>query len=217
MRDLLLHNWHLKLISLALAAALWAVVARAPTSEIGMSVSLEYQNIPPEAEVFGDTADRVEVRLRGPSSVMRTVSPQDVSLSIDMSGMRMGQERVLPLSPELVHAPVGTEVIRVNPARVRLTLEKTARKVVPVVPTLSGLPHIGFEVEKTIVTPETIEIEGPSSHVLPVDSILTSAVNLEGRASAFKESVELDIQDPVLRVPKAGSVTVDVRLRRQSK
>lgn len=217
MKDLLLHNWHLKLVSLALAAALWAVVARAPTSEIGLSVPLEYQNIPPQAEVFGDTADRVDVRLRGPSSMIRTVSPQDVSLSIDITGMRMGQERVLPLSPEMVHAPIGVEVIRVNPAHVRLTLEKTATKVVPIVPKLSGLPHIGMEVEKTIVAPETIEIKGPSSHVLPVDSIHTSAVNLEGRASDFKESVELDIQDPVLRLPKAASVTVEIRLRRQSK
>ena len=52
MKDLLLHNWHLKLISLALATALWAEVARTPTSEIGVSVLLEYQNIPPQTEVL---------------------------------------------------------------------------------------------------------------------------------------------------------------------
>ena len=54
MKDLLLHNWHLKMISLVLATALWAQVARTPTSEIGLSVSVEYQNIPPQTEVFGE-------------------------------------------------------------------------------------------------------------------------------------------------------------------
>jgi YbbR domain-containing protein len=107
MKDLLLHKWHLKLISLALATALWAQVARTPTSETGVSVLLEYQNIPPKTEVYGDTINRAEVRLRGPSSLLRSVSAQDVSLSIDMRSMAMGQEKILPLTPDLVHAPFG--------------------------------------------------------------------------------------------------------------
>src|SRR5436190_6007234 len=107
MKELLLRNWHLKLISLVLAAALWAEVARTATSETGVSVLLEYQNIPPKTEVYGDSIDQAEVRLRGPSSLLRSVSAQDVSLSIDMHSMAMGQEKILPLTPELVHAPFG--------------------------------------------------------------------------------------------------------------
>src|SRR6186713_273352 len=164
MKDLLLHNWHLKLISLVLATALWAQVARTPTSEIGLSVSVEYQNIPNQTEVFGEATDRVEVRLRGASPLLRTLSPQDVSLSIDMTGMAMGQERILPLTPELVRAPFGVEVVRVIPARARLTVEPTARRLVRIVPTLNGVPA-GVEIEKTLLTPDAIEIEGPESHV----------------------------------------------------
>jgi hypothetical protein len=104
-----------------LAAALWAAVARTPTSEIGVSISLEYQNIPREIDVVANP-DRVDVRLRGASSLLRTLSPQDVSLPIDMSGMSAEEETILPLAPALVRAPLGVEVVRVSPATITLTV-----------------------------------------------------------------------------------------------
>jgi len=212
MKDLLLHNWHLKLISLALAAVLWAQVARTPTSETGVSVPLEYQNIPPRTEVYGDTANRAEVRLRGPSSLLRSISGQDVSLSIDMHTMAMGQEKILPLTPDLVHAPFGVEVVRVNPARVHLTVEPTAQRTVRVVPITTGLPKAGFEAEKTTVTPETVDIEGPESHVRAVNAISTTPIRLKDRSATFTETVDLDIQDPVVRILKATSVKVGIKI-----
>jgi YbbR domain-containing protein len=214
MKDLLLHNWHLKLIALALATALWAQVARTPTSEIGVPVLLEYQNIPPKTEVYGDTANRAEVRLRGPSSLLRSVAAQDVSLSIDVRNMAMGQEKVIPLTPEMVHAPFGVEVVRVNPARVSLTVEATLRKTLKIVPVLNGVPKAGFEAEKTTITPGTVDIEGPESHLREVKAISTTPISLKERNATFTETADLDIQDPVIRIPKATSVKVEVRIKR---
>lgn len=217
MKDLLLRNWHLKLISLGLAAALWAQVARTPTSEIGVAVSVEYQNFPEKTEVFGDTSERVEVRLRGPSSLLRTLTSEDVSLTIDVKGMPMGEEKVLPLTPELVNAPFGVDVVRVIPARVRLTVEPTAVRQVRIAPNLTGSPAPGFELARVSTTPETVQIEGPSSHVLSMEPIETAPVDVRGRKATFSEAVELDIQDPLVRVPRPSAITVEVRIRPQSK
>lgn len=215
MRDLLLHNWHLKLVSIALAAVLWAEVARTPTSEISVSVALEYQNIPDLTEVFGDTGDRVdrvEVRLRGPSASLRTITAQDISLSIDMRNITAGQQKVIPLSPEMVSAPFGVEVVRVVPARVRLTVEPVASKLVRIVPVRIGLPAEGFEVEMILPMPETVRIEGPASRVLPLKDITTTPINVSGRDKTFSENVELDILDPMIRVPSPTPVNVEIRI-----
>jgi YbbR domain-containing protein len=205
MKDLLLRNWHLKLISLVLATVLWAQVTRTPTSETGVSVPLEYQNIPP----------KMEVRLRGPSSLLRAVSAQDVSLSIDMENMATGQEKVVPLTPDLVQKPFGVEVVRVNPARIRLTVETTREKSVRVLPILNGFTRNGFEVERTTITPETVTIEGPESHVQEVETVSTTPISLKDRTATFTETVDLDITDPVVRIPKSTSVKVEVRIRRK--
>ncbi len=215
MKNLLLHNWHLKLISLALAAVLWAAVANSPTSEIVVSVALEYQNIPPEIE-FGDTTDQAQVRLRGPSSVLRTITPQDISLAIDITGVPLGQERVLPLTTEMVRAPFGAEVVRVSPGQVRLTLERKARKSIRVAPALSGVPASGFEVGKVSAVPEMAEIEGPESHIREISEISTTTINVDGRNATFRESVELDILDPLMRTSRREPVNVEVEIRPQS-
>jgi YbbR domain-containing protein len=216
MKDLLLHNWHLKLVSLALATVLWAQVARTPTSEIGLLVLPQIQNIPEQAEAYGDTTDRVEVRLRGPSSVMRTLSLQDVSLSIDVTGMSIGQEKIIPLTPEMVDKPFGVEVVRVIPARVRLTVEPTVTRRVRLVPAVTDDPAPGFEVNKALLTPDTVEIEGPESHVVRVETI-PATVSVRGRRETFKEAVDPDISDPLIRIPKPDGITAEVRIRPQSK
>jgi YbbR domain-containing protein len=214
MKDLLLRNWHLKLLSLLLATILWARVARIPTSEIALSVPLEIRNIPPQTEVYGDTTEPVEIRLRGPYSLVRTVVPPDLSIAIDMNGVSMGQGKVLPLSPELVRAPFGVEVVQVIPARVRLNVEHRLNRTVRIYPRLTGASGAGFEVEKAIVTPESIEIEGPESHVLKVESIETTDIDVSGRQMTFRESSQLDIEDPLIRV-RPDPITVEVRIGRK--
>lgn len=216
MKDLLLRNWHLKLISLALATVLWAEVARTPTAEIVLPVFLELENIPAQTEVFGDIPDSVQVRLRGPSSLLRTLSQQNVSFSIDMKDATMGEEKVVALTPDLVHAPFGVEVVRVNPASVRLAVEPRNSRDARVVPALTGMPLTGFEIEGTVVTPETVRVEGPLSHIRDMETIKTTPVNLNGRKEAFREVVELDRGDPSVH-PKPGTVTIEVRIRPRSK
>jgi YbbR domain-containing protein len=216
MKDLLLRNWHLKLISLGLAAVLWAEVARTPTSEIVLPVFLELENIPTQTEVFGDIPDSVQIRLRGPSSLLRTLSQQNVSFSIDMKDATMGEEKVVALTPDLVHAPFGVEVVRVNPSSVRLTVEQTATHDVKVVAALSGAPAEGFEIERTLISPEVVQVEGPLSHIHDMKTIKTTPVNLDGRKDVFREVVELDSPDSNVR-PKPGTVTIEVRIRPRSK
>src|SRR5919201_3683992 len=143
LRHFVTYNWYLKLISLGLAAMLWTFVATETSSEIGMEVPLEYRNIPSQLEITGDTANMVQVRLRGSSNVIRDISAKNVSTTIDLSNMRPG-EKIVPLSPQNVQAPFGAEVVRVNPSSVRFDLERTLTKTIPVVPTIVGQPADGF-------------------------------------------------------------------------
>src|SRR5881397_2122650 len=122
LRHWLIYNWHLKLTSLILAVMLWMVVATETSSELGMEVPLEYRNIPPQLEITGDTTNTVQVRLRGSANVVKEISPKDVSTIVDLEGMKAG-EKIISLTPQNVQVPFGAEVVRVNPSRVRFSLE----------------------------------------------------------------------------------------------
>ena len=216
MKDLLLHNWHLKLVSLALATALWAAVARQPSSEIGFSVSLEYQNFPDRTAVLGDLTDRVEVRLRGSASLLRTLTAQDVYLPLDVEGFKVGQEKVVSLRPDMVHAPFGVDVVRVYPSQVTVMIAPIIIKRIKIEPKISGRLEPGFSVEKTVVTPDTLELEGPENRLSALGTISSTVIDVEGKRSTFRQTVDLDISDPVIRVVNPRPVSVEVVIRRSN-
>jgi YbbR domain-containing protein len=212
-RNWITNNWHLKIVSLILAVMLWMAVANQASSEIGLEVPLEYRNIPRQLEITGDMTNTVEVRLRGSSSLSKDINAKDVSTTIDLGKMTRG-EKIVPLSPQNVHAPFGAEVIRVNPSSVRFSLERTITKKIPVVPTYQ-LPD-GYEVGKVEVSPSVVEIEGPESRVNTLDSIATVAIRVDRRQSHVEQTADLDVPDPQIRLlhPSAVNVRLEIHRRR---
>ena len=95
-RPLLLENLALKLVSLALAALLWFVIAGEKTSEMGLSVPVELQNFPKDLELTGDAVNAVEVRLRACPSIIQSLGPGDVSAHVDLHGRAGGRAHRAP-------------------------------------------------------------------------------------------------------------------------
>jgi YbbR domain-containing protein len=213
LRHLLTHNWHFKIVSLVLAAMLWMAVANEASSEIGLEVPLEYRNIPAQLEITGDMTNTVQVRLRGSSNVIKDITAKDVSTIIDLSKMRRG-DKIVPLSPQNVQAPFGAEVIRVNPSSVRFNLERTITKTIPVSANLGQLPD-GYEAVRVLVSPATVDIEGPESRVNAISMITTLPLRLDRKQSPIEQTADLDVPDPQVRLQHPSPVSVRVELRRK--
>ncbi|MBI2150711.1 MAG: hypothetical protein HYU27_08935 [Acidobacteria bacterium] len=179
-----------------------------------MEVPLEYRNIPAQLEITGDAANSVQVRLRGSSNLIKEISPRDLSTTIDLGGMRAG-ENVVPLSSKNVKAPFGAEVIRVNPSSVRFNLERTISKEVPVAAAISGQPADGYEIGPVVVNPNTVRIEGPESRVEQLDSVPTVPIRIDRRQESFAQPADLEVSDPQIRV--LLSTPIEVRIEVQKK
>jgi YbbR domain-containing protein len=212
LKSLVTHNWFIKLLSLILAAMLWFAIASESSSEIGIEVPLEYRNIPPELEVAGQTTNMVQVRLRGSSNMIKEVSPQQVTTTIDLRGSTPG-DKTFPLTPQNVSAPFGLGVVLVNPSRVRVTLERTISRALPVTAVLDGTPASGFEVKEVRISPETVEVHGPESIVASMASMPTVPLRVEGEKSDLREVVDLDPGESMLRLTNASPVEVQVLIR----
>jgi YbbR domain-containing protein len=208
------HNWHLKIVSLILAAMLWMAVANQTSSEVGLEVPLEYRNIPAQLEIVGDTTNTVQVRLRGASNLIKDITAKDVSTTIDLGKMGRG-ERVVPLSPQNVQAPFGAEVIRVNPSSVRFSLERTVTKTISVEAAMTGQLPDAYEVGKVSLEPATVEIEGPESRVNPLSSIATVGIRLDRKQSDIEQTVDLNVPDPQIRLPHPTPVNVHIEIRKK--
>ena len=49
-----------------------------------------------------------------------------------------------------------------------------------------------------------------------IDAIETTPVSLKDRDATFTETLDLDIQDPFVRIPKTTSVRVEIKIQRKT-
>src|SRR5262249_35355777 len=156
----------------------------------------EYQNVPANTEVITDTTNTVEVRLRGPSTLIKQISEPDISMTIDVGKMEKDSEKIVPLTTDRVRAPFGVEVVAVNPARARVTLEATVSLQLKILPSITGMPASGFRVNKISVTPDSVKVEGPANRIRLMESVMTTAVDISGKQQDVRQTVDLNVLDP---------------------
>jgi hypothetical protein len=207
MARLRLRHAGLKLLSVAVATLLWLVVTGDPIVERTLRVGLELQRTPADLELVGAVPDSVSVRVRGAASRLSGLGPADLSVVVDLDGVRPGR-RLFALTPSQVTAPFGVEVTQVTPAALPMVFEPTAWAILPVRPRIEGTPVAGHSVANVSVTPSQVRVEGPASAVRGLTELFTEPVSIERASSLVREAVTIDASDSGLRF--AGSATVVV-------
>ena len=213
LRQLILRDFGLKLLSLGLAVAFWIQVAGQPVVERGIDVPLGFENVPDLLEVGGDLPDTVRVRVRGAASIVSGLQPGDVVAAIDLAGERPGRRRLFDMFAGRVRAPFGVEVTQVVPATITVSLEPAgAPRAVTVVPDVEGRPAEGFAVGRITAEPASVEVVGPASRLAGLTEALTEPVSIEGAVDRVRATVTVGAADPMirLRTPGYAEVTIEI-------
>ncbi|MFK5926847.1 MAG: CdaR family protein [Desulfuromusa sp.] len=190
MFKLLTENWTLKLISLILALLLWMFIMGERRLEVGYRVPLELQNIPKELMVANEIPSQVDVRVSGPRTLQMKVSPNDISIIVDLTDLRPGLTTFKRLE-ERLNLPSGLRVTRLSPSFIDLKLERIKQKLVPIKIALTGEPLSGFEVASVKVVPDEVLIEGAETELKSVSEVITEEVDLNGVNEGFSLIVPL--------------------------
>src|SRR5262245_6287247 len=168
--------------------------------------------MPRDLELTGDAVDAVEVRVRGSAGLVHGLNPGDVAAQIDLAGSVEG-ERIVHLNAESIRLPFGVKVVKITPAMLTLTLDRTLQKLVPVHPRLVGKPASGYEVEEVLSEPAEIRVAGPRSRVNELESAFTEPLILDAARASVTEEVRIGLQDPLLRLIDVSEVRVTARIR----
>jgi YbbR domain-containing protein len=212
MRVRILRHFGLKVLSIALATILWALVAGQREAERSLRVPLEYRDIPEQLELLGEPVSLVDVRLHGTSGALGQLRGTDLVAVIDLHGARPGR-RLFHLLPGDVIVPNGIKVLQVSPPTLSLTFEASAVRTVPVVPDMDDEPASGFEVTRVTADPATVEVTGPSSEVQSVTEATTEPVSVRGATKPVIDTVTIGVPNSNVRLrnPRSAIVTVEVR------
>ncbi|MCZ7593369.1 MAG: CdaR family protein [Kiritimatiellae bacterium] len=198
-RDRLLNalrnNGRVKLLALVVAIGTWYAI-RAITS-----FTTVVRNVPVEVmtekgvAILDRSVDMVNVVCRGSQSDIRTLSPDQIKITIELKDSNLIGSREVPLELKKIRVPGGARAVSVEPPTITLVLDKEGTRTVNVRAdiTTNNLPD-GFEVSSIICDPEVVTLQGPRGRLADVEEVKTAPIDLEGRTRTF--SLNRTIQPP---------------------
>lgn len=212
-RLLVLRRWPYKILAIALAYAIWlTVVGEDPTVQdfqAPLDIAVADEDI-----VVGQPPTEVLVRLRGtPSRLDRLESSGRLEARVDLTEGGVG-DRTVQLGEEHIDGvPGGVEVVRLEPARVTVGVDRRARKEVPVEPTFVGQPAQDYMKYSAQCVPSSVEIEGPAELLATIDHVRTDPIPLEGERRSKTVRVSPVSDDPEARILFRQPVAVRVQIQ----
>jgi hypothetical protein len=213
---LIFENIGWKVLSLAAAATIWAMVATEPELSTFASSQVEYKNLPSDLEIGSSPLTSVMLELRGPSGQLSgfgqaSLHPQVI---LDMSGAVAG-ERTFTVDDSVVKPPRGVRLVGAMPAQVRFDFERRAEASVPVTVRIGGEGHDGYFVASQSAQPDRLEIVGPASHVARVTQAVTDAVDVSQVVGTSEFRVSAFLNDPYVRFQGSPQVEVSITMKKK--
>jgi hypothetical protein len=209
------HNFWWKLLSLAIAVVLWALVASEPELSEFAAVRLEYRNLPEDLEISSDPVSLVSLELRGPSGELRGVGDGiRPAVVLDMADVRPG-ERTFTIGAGNVQLARGVRLVRSIPSEVRFLFERRLVRFVPVVVRIAGQGPSGYTVARQSVEPDRLEIAGPTSRVARITAAITDPVDLSSVVGTSEFRVNAFVEDSFVRFQTSQQVVVKVTMKKK--
>lgn len=212
MRNGFVGDLALKIIALFLAFVFWFVVSaprRERASEKAFAAPLALVSMPRDLMITTPVPETVNVRLRGRQSVLRSLSSQNLEVTVDLSWATPG-DATITLRPQALNVPQGVEVIAIDPNKLRFRVEQLRQRVVPVRPFLVGNLPAGYIAGEPSVQPEQALISGPVSQIRKINEVATERIIMTGRTDTFTQNAAVVSDSPLVRVVEPLTVQVTV-------
>jgi len=207
----LAENWILKLISLIFALVLWFFVMGEKRQEVGFPVPLKLENIPQGLMVANEVPSLVDVRISGPRTLLMNLSPQDISISVDLKDLKPGLTSFKRLD-ERLNIPSALKVTRLSPSFVDVKLERIKEKTVPVKVPVEGEVAEGFHLDGVTGSPDKVVIEGAESELKDIREVETDPVSVAGVAESFSLMVPVRYAGKYTNLKEQEAVEVQVTI-----
>ncbi len=214
-RDLLFHNLIWKLLSLAIAVVIWALVATEPELATFASVRLEYKNLPEGLEISSEPVSSVVLELSGPSGALRGMGDAThPEVVLDMSGAASGVQ-TFSINDRNVKLMRGVHLVRVRPSQVRFEFEPRRSNTVPVRVRFLGEGQNGYVVSTYHVDPPEMEIAGPRSHVARTTAVFADPIDLAHTTGTTEFHVNVFTDDSFVRFVNTPEAAVTVTMKKK--
>ncbi len=197
--DRSLHNWPVKIISIAAALLLFFFYRVSSLEERFFNVPLVltfHENyIPAE-----DVPETVRIIIKGRNEDIKLVLEDEIEASADFSEYgREGRFRApVQIKKKGFAMDISSLEIRVEPRELNLQIESLMLKTLEVIPTVIGYTEKGYEMIQNFITPSSVEVYGSRSKIENLKEIFTEEVDISSKIEDFSTRVRLKKPDSSL-------------------
>lgn len=203
-------------VSLALSFFLWLALSAQDTSTSELSVPLELANMPANLAVKSDLPTSITFQVMANTAQLRFLSDRKLHVWINAASAREGYN-AFTVDPDALDLPRGVQVRRVTPQVIEFEAVKTADKVLPLKPTVSGAVNPAFRVRALTIEPDRVTVQGPKEVLDGLTELATTPIPLEGLTQTTTLTVtpavaDLDIGGLIV-TPREIKVLINVEER----
>lgn len=191
MKKRLFENLGLKVSAVLIAVLLWLFVTWRGQSEVSFDVSLEFKDVPADLGIASVSAKSTNVTVKGQDRIMKSLKPADIRVLIDMSKARKG-DGSYHINKDDVKLPYAMSVTSIDPSTIRVRLDETVTRVVPVRVSITGTPGPGYYIKSVDVDPKSIVIQGLKAEVRKINEVGTDQMDISGIKSTQSQELNID-------------------------
>ncbi|MCD4653616.1 hypothetical protein K8T06_06740 [bacterium] len=211
-------NIGLKMGSLLLAIILWVTITGQGTSDrIIRDITYQIKNIPEKMALTDKGAGVIQIRIKGPKSLIPTLKSEDFTVSLTLPNDIEAGKIPLTITHSNVITPYSNQlsILQILPSTVTVNLDQVIRKSVNIKPFLRGAPDPNYELGQWRVSPPTAIIEGPASVLEEIEEVYTEAIDIAGQTLSFDDRVIINPQNNLIQVigPYRVKARVEIRER----
>ncbi|MBN1878750.1 YbbR-like domain-containing protein [bacterium] len=209
------NNIGLKLGSVLLALILWITITGQGTADrILRDIPYQIRDIPEDMVLTDKGIGTVNLRLRGPKSLIPTLKPEDCSVVLRLPPDAAEGETVMEITHSNVVIPYSNQmsILQITPTSIRLTLDAVITKTVQIQPLLRGAPNPDFQLGQWRVTPPEALLRGPSKVLESMTTVLSEPIDISDQTLSFNERVSLKPGSPLVTVVRPTKVSTRIEI-----
>lgn len=204
MHELIRKDLVYKITAVFLALLLWFYVTslQNPTTEKSVTVPVAYNGLK-EGLITGNKTPSVDVRIKGPRSVINPLAAKDITAWVDLSQAKIGEHSF----PVQLTLPAGVELVNYT-SNVSLLIDAILEKQLPILVKTVNEVAQGYSSFEPVLTPSRVVIRGAQQLLETVDSVQVT-VDLNMTTDNLMLNLPVNIIDKSGNYVPAGTLEIN--------
>lgn len=192
----------LKIFSITFSFLLWLYVLSSAQIQVEKNIKINYI-LPDRYAIKNITPVEITYTLSGPRAFVRSILKKENIITIDLKKRFIPGQNKYTISVKSLEMsfPFGIEVVKVEPSRLSIDLERKSTKIVPIKLISTGEVPSDHKMIESYIYPREVNVSGPRSLVNKVESFETFPIELNGLTGIGQRKLSIVQSDARLYLP----------------